>query len=110
MGLDISKMFTPSRASFYNTVPGNAAPPLGSMVLPVNFGTKNNYRTEYIKFEVADFESSYHVILGRLALAKFMVVPHFVYLILKMPSKTGVLMFRGDLKKSTATKRRSSTP
>jgi hypothetical protein len=28
-----------------------------------------------------------------------MAVPHYVYLLLKMPGKTGVLMFRGDLKK-----------
>jgi hypothetical protein len=37
---------------------------------------RENYRTEFIKFEVANFESSYHAILGRPALAKFMVVPH----------------------------------
>jgi hypothetical protein len=59
-----------------------------------------NYRTEYIKFEVANFESSYHAILGRPALAKFMAVHHCIYLLLKMPGKTGVLTFRGDLKKS----------
>jgi hypothetical protein len=69
MGLDISKMLTPSKAPFYSIVPDNAATPLGSVVLPVTFGTNDNYRTEYIKFEVADFVSSYHVILGRLALA-----------------------------------------
>jgi hypothetical protein len=35
--------------------------PLGSVVLPVTFGeSRDNYRTEYIKFEVADFETSYH--------------------------------------------------
>jgi hypothetical protein len=100
MGLDISKMLTPSKAPLYGIIPGNMATPLGSMVLPVTFGTKNNYRTEYIKFEVADFDSSYHAILGRPALAKFMVVPHYVYLLLKMPRKTVVLTFRGDLKKS----------
>ena len=53
-----------------------------------------------MKFKVADFESSCHAILGRLALAKFMVVPHYVYLLLKMPGKTGVLSLRGDLQKS----------
>jgi hypothetical protein len=66
MGLDISKMLTPSRAPFYGIFPGNAATPLGSVVLPVTFGTKDNYRIEYIKFEVADFESSYHAMLDRL--------------------------------------------
>jgi hypothetical protein len=49
---------------------------------------------------VADFESSYHAILGRPALAKFMAVPHYVCLLLKMPCKTNVLTFHGDLKKS----------
>jgi hypothetical protein len=29
-----------------------------------------------------------------------MAVPHYVYLLLEMPSKTGVLTLRGDLKKS----------
>ena len=29
-----------------------------------------------------------------------MAIPHYVYLLLKMPGKTGVLTFRGDLQKS----------
>jgi hypothetical protein len=34
------------------------------VVLPVTFGeTRDNYHTEYVKFEVADFETSYHAIL-----------------------------------------------
>jgi hypothetical protein len=99
MGLDIFKMLTPSKAPFYGIVPGNVETPLGSVVLPVTFGTKDNYRTEYIKFEVADFDSSYHAILGRSPLAKFMAVPHYVYLLLKMPGRTGVLRLRRDLKK-----------
>jgi hypothetical protein len=69
------------------------------VVLPVTFGeSRDNYRTEYIKFEVADFETSYHAILGRLAIAKFMAVPHYTYLVLKMPSPAGVLSLQGDLK------------
>jgi hypothetical protein len=100
MGLDISKMLTPSKAFFYGIILGNAATPLGSVVLLVTFGTKDNYRTDYIKLEVADFDSSYHAILGRSALAKFMAMPHFADLLLKMPGKTGILTLRGDLKKS----------
>jgi hypothetical protein len=51
------------------------------VVLPVTFGeSRDNYRTEYIKFEVADFETSYHAILGRPTIAKFMAVPHYTYL------------------------------
>jgi hypothetical protein len=69
------------------------------VVLPVTFGeTRENYRTEYIKFEVANFETSYHAILGRPAIAKFMAVPHYTYLALKMPSHARVLTLQGDLK------------
>jgi hypothetical protein len=69
------------------------------VVLPVTFGaSRDNYRTDYIKFEVADFETSYHAILGRSAIAKFMAVPHYTYLVLKMPSPAGVLSLQGDLK------------
>jgi hypothetical protein len=99
MKLDITHMLTKSTSPFYDIVFGNAAIPLGSVVLPVTFGeTRENYRTEYIKFEVADFETSYHVILGRLAIAKFMAVAHYTYLVLKMPSPAGVLSLQGDLK------------
>jgi hypothetical protein len=99
MGLDITHMLTKSTSPFYGIVPGNAAIPLVSVVLPVTFGeSRDNYRTEYIKFEVADFETSYHAILGRPAIAKFMAVPHYTYLVLKMPSPAGVLSLQGDLK------------
>jgi hypothetical protein len=66
MKLDITHMLTKSTSPFYGIVPGNTAIPLGSVVLPVSFReTRENYRTEYIKFEVVDFETSYHSILGR---------------------------------------------
>jgi hypothetical protein len=87
MGLDFKDMLVPSKSPFYG-------------IVPVTFGTRENYRTEFIKFEVANFESSYHAILGRPALAKFMAVLHYVYLLLKMPGLSGVLTLCGDLKKS----------
>jgi hypothetical protein len=69
------------------------------VVLPVTFGeSRDNYRTEYVKFEVVDFETSCHAILGRPAIAKFMAVPHYTYSVLKMPSLAGVLSLQGDLK------------
>jgi hypothetical protein len=99
MNLDITHMLTKSTSPFYGIIPGNAAIPLVSVVLPVTFGeTREDYRTEYIKFEVADFETSYYAILGRPAIAKFMVVPHYTYLVLKMPSLARVLSLQGDLK------------
>jgi hypothetical protein len=99
MKLDITHMVTKSTSPFYGIIPGNAAIPLGLVVLLFSFGeTKENYRIEYIKFEVADFKTSYHAILGRPAIAKFMAVPHYTYLVLKMPSPAGVLSLQGDLK------------
>jgi hypothetical protein len=75
MKLDITHMLTKSTLPFYGIVPGNAAIPLGSVVLPVPFGeTRENYRTEYIKFEFEDFKAFYHAILGRPAITKFMCV------------------------------------
>jgi hypothetical protein len=69
------------------------------VVLPVTFGeTRENYSAEYIKFEVVDFKTSYHAILGRPAIAKFMAVPHYTYLVLKIPCPAGVLSLQGDLK------------
>jgi hypothetical protein len=99
MKLDITHMLTKRTSPFYSIIPENAAIPLGSVVLLVTFReTKENYRTKYIKFEVADFETSYHAILGRPAIAKFMAVPHYTYLVLKMSSPASVLSLQGDLK------------
>jgi hypothetical protein len=89
MKLDITHMLTKSTSPFYGIVLGNA----------VTFGeTRENYNTEYINFEVVDFETSYHAILGRTTITKFMAVPHYTYLVLKMPSPTSVLSLQGDLK------------
>jgi hypothetical protein len=99
MKLDITHMLTKSTSPFYGIIPGNAAIPLGSVVQPVTIGeTRENYRTEYIKFEVADFDTSYHAILGRPTITKFMAVPHYTYLVLKMPRPASVLSLQGDLK------------
>jgi hypothetical protein len=104
MKLDITHMLTKSTSPFYGIVPGNTAIPLGSVVLPVTLGEiRENYHTEYIKFEVANFETSYHAILGRPAVAKFMAVPHYTYFVLKMPSPARVLSLHGDLKISFVT-------
>jgi hypothetical protein len=98
MKLDITHRLTKSTSPFYSIISGNTEIPLGSVVLPVTFGeTRENYRTEYIKFEVADFKTSYHAILGRPATAKLVAVPHYTYLVLKMPSSAGVLSLQGYL-------------
>jgi hypothetical protein len=63
MGLDFAALITPTGIPFYRIVPSKAAMPLGQITLPVTFGTQANYRTEFIQFEVADFEASYHALL-----------------------------------------------
>jgi hypothetical protein len=59
--------------------------------LPVTFGIEENFWTEYLSLEVADFKLSYHAILGHPMLARFMAVPHYTYLVLKMSAPKGVL-------------------
>ena len=44
-----------------------------------------------MNFFVVDFDTAYHAILGRSALAKFMAVPHYIYLVLKIPTELGIL-------------------
>ena len=46
---------------------------------------------------MANFDTAYHAILGRPALAKFMVVPHYVYLVLKILTEQGVLTLRANV-------------
>ncbi|XP_012703632.1 uncharacterized protein LOC105914948 [Setaria italica] len=59
-----------------------------------------NYRTKHLTFEVANFKTSYHAIFGRTMLARFMVIPHHTYLILKMPAPNGVISIYGDVETS----------
>ncbi|XP_066396364.1 uncharacterized protein [Miscanthus floridulus] len=56
-----------------------------------------NFCVEHINFYVTDFNTAYHAILGRPALAKFMVIPHYAYLVLKMPEPAGVLALWANL-------------
>jgi hypothetical protein len=90
IGLDFAKLITPIGIPFYGIVPDKATMSLGQITLLVTFGTQANYRTEFIQFEVAYFETSYHAILRRLALAKFMAIPHYPYLMLKMLGPHGI--------------------
>jgi hypothetical protein len=75
----------PSQAPIHDIVPGAAATPVGQIILPVTFGTQENFCTETIQFEVTDFETAYNAFLGRPALSRFMAIPHYAYQVLKMP-------------------------
>ena len=70
--------------------------PLGSITLPVMFGTEENFRTENIQFDVAEVNLQFNAIIGRPTLYCFMAITHYGYLVLKMPSPAGVLTMWGD--------------
>ncbi|XP_066365043.1 uncharacterized protein [Miscanthus floridulus] len=55
------------------------------------FGSRANFRSEDLTFEVVDFLGSYHAILGQPCYARFMAIPNYTYLKLKMPRPNGVI-------------------
>ena len=59
--------------------------------MPVTFGGELNYRTEKIVFDVVDLPLPYNGILGRPALAKFMVASHYAYKTLNMLGPVGII-------------------
>jgi hypothetical protein len=77
-------------APFHGIIPGKRVQPLRQLDLPV-FGTPSNFRKETLTFEVVEFRGTYHVVLGRPCYAKFMAVPNYTYLKLKMSGPNGVI-------------------
>ena len=47
-----------------------------------------------------DLVSPYHALLGRPALTRFMAVPHYGYLKMKLPGPKGVITIAGDYRRS----------
>jgi hypothetical protein len=78
-------------APFHGIAPGKQILPLGRIDLPVCFGTPSNFRKEALTFEVVGFRGTYHAVLGRPCYAKFMAVPNYTYLKLKMPGSNGII-------------------
>src|SRR3954462_3335769 len=89
-----------SGTTIYGVVPGKAATSLGAIKLDVIFGSKHNFARQVLEFEVLDWQSQYHAILGRPAFAQFMAVQHYAYLKLKMPGSAGVITVNGSFTKS----------
>jgi len=72
-------------------VPGKKALPVCQIDIPVCFGMAANFRKETLTFEVVGFRVTYHAIIGRPGYAKFMVIPNYTYLKLKMPRPKEVI-------------------
>ena len=99
MGIPMSGL-SESNMSFHGVIPGKKAESLGQIALEVVFGDSKNYRKEKLTFEVVNFQSAYHAILGRPAYARFMARPSYVYLKLKMPGPGGVITVTGNRQKA----------
>jgi hypothetical protein len=66
--------------------------PIGKIDLPVTFGDLQNFHIEILTFEVVGFSGTYHAILGRPAYVKFMAMPNYTYLKLKIPGPKGIII------------------
>jgi hypothetical protein len=98
----------PTKLTFHGIVLGYSCTPMGRIELEELFSGKDNHRCEPIWFEVVDLNSPYHMLLGRPALAKFMAVPHYAYLKMKLPGPHGVITVARCYKKSIECARASS--
>jgi hypothetical protein len=84
----------PSGAPFHGIVQGKRALPLRQIDQPVTFGDPSNFKKETLTFEVVGFHDTYHSMLGRPCYAKFMAIPNYTYLKLKMSGPNGVITVR----------------
>jgi hypothetical protein len=85
-----------SDTPFFGIVPTEGEYPLGHIYMSVTFRTPENYRTEFLRFEVASFNSGYNTNIDRPGLVKFMAIPHYSYMILKMSGPQGIITVRAD--------------
>jgi hypothetical protein len=90
LGIDLSTIRA-GAAPFHGIIPGKRVLPLRQLDLPVCFRTPSNFRKETLTFEVVGFRGIYHTVLGRPCYAKFMVVPNYTYLKLKMPGPNEII-------------------
>jgi hypothetical protein len=91
LGVDRSEIRA-GATPFHGIAPGKRILPLGQIDLLVCFGTPSNFRKETLTFEVIGFRGTYHAVLGRPCYAKFVAIPNYTYLKLKMPGPKGVII------------------
>jgi hypothetical protein len=97
LGLGVAlKELHESDTPFFGIVPTEGEYPLGHIYMPVTFGTPENNRTEFLRFEVACFDCGYNAIIDRPGLAKLMDILHYSYMILKMLGPQGIITVRAD--------------
>ena len=99
MGIPWSSL-CPSKVPFYGIVLGKEAVPLKRIWLNVTFGQPNNFHKEPLTFEVVNFLGVYHALLSRPCFAKFMAIPNYTYLKLKVPGPKGVITVKGSFEQA----------
>ena len=70
-------------------------------------GDPSNFWKEVLEFEVVDFASPYHAMLGRPCYAKFMAIPHYGCLKVKMPEPRVVIVVTSSRPKLTSANKRA---
>jgi hypothetical protein len=90
----------PIDCSFHGIVLGSANHPLARIDFDICFSNSGNFRMEKLEFKVMDWPSQYHAILEQPAFARFMAVPHYAYLVLKIPGPKGVITVKGSFEVS----------
>jgi hypothetical protein len=78
---------------FFRVTEGSITP-IEQVRLPITFGTRDNYRTESLEFDVAYIALPYNAILGYPALARFMAATHHGFNVLKIPGANGTITVR----------------
>jgi hypothetical protein len=78
---------------FFRVIEGSTTL-IGQVRLPVTFGTRDNYRTESLDFDVAYIALAYNAILGYPALARFMVATHHGFNVLKISGANDMITVR----------------
>ena len=63
MGIDPSRI-KPTKTTFKGVIPGVEASYTGSVTLEVVFGSSDNFRSEELIFDIVQFSSGYHALLG----------------------------------------------
>jgi hypothetical protein len=95
LNVDVRKLHA-SQSPFHGIVPGRRIMPLGTIDLSVTFGDAVHYQKEILFFEVVDFQGPYSAIFGRPCYVKFMAVPNYAYLKIKMPGPHSVVTLFGN--------------
>jgi hypothetical protein len=78
---------------FFGVTEGSTTP-IGQVALPVTFGTRDNYMTESLDFDVTYIVLPYNAILGYPSLAKFIAAMHHGFNVLKISSANDTITVR----------------